>query len=101
MKQNLTDHILDYFGQDCDYDNSDPLVNLHEQLECLRSPKLVTLRQRADSLVHGGFLLIYYKETREFLELNDSLENDEVWDIYVSAVVDEIARLFPNEEQLP
>ena len=98
MKQNLTDHILSRFGQDCDYIDPDPLVNLRDQLECLRSPKLVTLRQRADSLVHGGFLLVYYKEIREFLELNDSLENDEVWDIYVSAVVDEIARLLPNEE---
>jgi len=101
-KQNLTDHILDYFGQDCDYIDPDPLVNLRYQLECLSSPKLVTLRQRADSLVHGGFLLVYYKEIRGFLELNDSpLCNDEVWDIYVSAVVDEIVRLLPNEEQLP
>jgi len=98
MKQNLTDHILNRFGQDCDYSDPDPLVNLRDQLECLRSPTLITLRQRAHCLVQGGCFLIYYKETREFLELNDSLENDEVWDIYVSAVVDEIARLLPNEE---
>jgi len=102
MKQNLTDHILSRFGQDCDYIDPDPLVNLRDQLECLGSPKLITLRQRADSLVQGGFLLTHYKEAREFLELNDPpLGDGEIWDTYKQMVVDEIARLLPNEEQLP
>ena len=100
-KQSLTDHILDYFGQDCDYDNSDPVVNLLGELEALKSPTLTTLRQRAHCLVQGGCFLIYYKETREFLGLDDSLENDEIWDIYRGMVVDEIVRLVENEEQLP
>jgi len=100
MKQ-LTDHILSRFGQDCDYSDPDPLVNLREQLECLGSPTVITLRQRAHCLVQGGCFLIYYKETRDFLELNDSpLGDGEIWDIYRGMVVDEIVRLLPNEEQL-
>jgi len=99
MKQNLTDHILDYFGQDCDYIDPDPLVNLRDQLEHLRDTKLITLRQRAHWLVQGGCFLVYDEQVREFLELNDSpLENGEIWDIYRGMVVDEIVRLLPNEE---
>ena len=91
VKQELRDHVLDYFTKDYGWDEPDTLENLKEQLESFSY--MPTDYAKGEYMAQGGSFLIYYDEQREFIEqllgqedTKDIYTDQQVFDKYVHLV---------------